>query len=312
MSTPVGRFAPSPTGRMHLGNVYCALMSWLSVKSKGGKWVLRIEDLDRERSRKEFADLIEDDLRWLGLDWDEGGSAGGLNGPYYQSLRDDIYKKYFNRLSEQGLVYPCFCKRADLLAASAPHASDGRAIYAGTCRGLSPEEVVSKMQESAPSWRLKVGSQTVSFTDLAAGETSLDLATEVGDFVIRRANGTFAYQLAVVVDDALMGVTEVVRGNDLLSSASQQIFLYDLLGLKAPSFAHIPLMCAPDGRRLCKRDKSLEMSELRAAYTPEEIIGKIAHISGMRPSDAPCSARDLLEDFDISRLSLSKEIIVDI
>lgn len=291
-----GRFAPSPTGRMHLGNVFSALLSFLSAHSKGGKWVLRIEDLDPERSRKEYSEMLEDDLNWLGLVWDEGGSKGGDFGPYYQSERAKIYEKAFNKLSD--LIYPCFCKRADLLAASAPHSSDGRPIYSGKCRELSVDEINELSKLRNPAYRIKVGENVIKFTDGVYGEQEKSLYDVGGDFVLRRIDGTFAYQLAVVVDDAAMGITEVVRGNDLLDSTPSQIYLYNLLGLPVPKFYHFPLlMSAESGARLSKRDKSLDMGELRKRYTAEEILGLLGYYAGIIPENRKATLSELLEKF---------------
>lgn len=298
-----GRFAPSPTGRMHLGNVYCALLSYLSVKSKGGEWVLRIEDLDPQRSKPDFARWIEDDLCYLGLQWDEGGSRGGVYAPYYQSERADYYASLFEKIAPQ--IYPCFCRRADLLAASAPHASDGRALYAGTCKQLTGQEIMLRMQSQKPAYRLQVPHQTMSFEDGLYGGQSVDLQDFYGDFVLRRSDGTYAYQLAVVADDAAMNITEVVRGNDLLSSTPAQLYLYRLLGLKAPSFTHVPLlMSSKSGERLSKRDGSLSMDVLRArGVKPEQIWGMLAHKIGLLPHEEPVSAKDLIPLYNVSKLS---------
>lgn len=297
-----GRFAPSPTGRMHLGNVYCALLSYLSVKSKGGVWVLRIEDLDPQRSKPDFAKWIEDDLQWLGLDWDEGGSKGGTYAPYYQSQRTDYYASLFEKIGQQ--TYPCFCRRADLLAASAPHASDGRVLYAGTCRGLSSDEIMHRIVTQMPAYRLCVPHQEVSFVDGLYGYQSIDLQDFYGDFVLRRADGTYAYQLAVAADDAAMHITEVVRGNDLLSSTPAQLYLYKLLGLQAPSFTHVPLlMSSKSGERLSKRDGSLSMEALRLqGVKPEQIWGMLAHKIGLLRQEEPISAKDLIPLFDVNKL----------
>lgn len=297
-----GRFAPSPTGRMHLGNVYCALLSYLSVKSKGGSWVLRIEDLDPQRSKPDFARWIEDDLHWLGLDWDEGGSKGGVYAPYYQSERADYYAFLFEKIKDQ--TYPCFCRRADLLAASAPHASDGRVLYAGTCKQLSNEEIKQKLQTQQPAIRLQVPHQNVSFVDGLYGLQSIDLQDFYGDFVLRRTDETYAYQLAVVADDAAMRITEVLRGNDLLSYTPAQLYLYNLLGLQAPSFTHVPLlMSSKSGERLSKRDGSLSMEALRArGIMPEQIWGMIAHKIGLLPQEEPISAKDLIPLYDVNKL----------
>ena len=240
----VGRFAPSPSGRMHLGNVFSALMAWLSVRSAGGTMVLRIEDLDPDRCRPEYAEQMKDDLRWLRLDWDTEQTP--------QSRRTEAYRERFERLREMGLVYPCYCSRGELHAASAPHASDGNVIYAGTCRNLTEEERAGKTRR--PAWRLIVPDEEFAFHDGLQGEYRENLARECGDFIIRRSDGVYAYQLAVVTDDAEAGVTQIVRGRDLLSSTPRQIYLQRLLGLPTPEYYHVPLLVAPDGRRLSKRE----------------------------------------------------------
>lgn len=308
----VGRFAPSPTGRMHLGNVYAALLSWLSVRSKGGRWILRIEDLDPQRSRREWALLIENDLEWLGLDWDEGGLADkGPSGPYSQSLRSEIYRQALDQLRRQGLTYRCRCRRADIMATQAPHQTDGRIVYAGTCRPspLPPWPAEDEGRKGAV--RLFVPDREIEFTDLICGPQRVNLASHCGDFVLRRADGAWAYQLAVVVDDALMGVTEVVRGNDLLLSAAQQIYLTRLLGHTPPRYAHLPLLCAPDGRRLSKRDASLSMEHLRLHYSPEEVIGRVAWLAGLRKSPEPVKAGVLAADFDPMLITRSHTVTVE-
>jgi len=201
-SRPVtGRFAPSPSGRLHLGNLACSLLAWLSAKSQGGRIVLRIEDLDAERCPRVYADLLEQDLAWLGLTWDEGGSTGGAHAPYYQSECGDIYTQSYRKLEQKGLVYPCFCSRSQLHAASAPHTSDGNVIYPGTCRGLTPEEIAEKRKKKAPAYRLMVPDEAITFTDGCMGTHTENLLRDCGDFYLRRADGVFAYQLAVVVDD---------------------------------------------------------------------------------------------------------------
>ena len=293
-----GRFAPSPSGRMHLGNLFCALLSYLSVKSRGGEWILRIEDLDTARCRPEYARQVEEDLRWLGLAWDEGGSAGGPDAPYFQSERTALYEAALARLRGMGLVYPCFCTRAQLHAASAPHREDGLTVYPGTCRGLTPEDIARREAAGRKgALRLRVPEETVTFTDGHLGEVTEYLPTDCGDFLLRRSDGLFAYQLAVVVDDAAMGVTEVVRGADLLSSTPRQLLLYELLGWEAPEFYHFPLLLSPDGRRLSKRDGDLGLGALRERYTPEEIIGKLAYLAGQNPGGGPRTPEALAEDF---------------
>lgn len=293
--TVTGRFAPSPSGRMHLGNVYAALMAWLSVRSQGGRMVLRIEDLDDRCRRGRWDALLIEDLEWLGLDWDEG--------PVYQSDRLDRYERAFEALRKQGLLYPCFCSRAELHAASAPHASDGTPIYAGTCRGLSAEDVARRREERPGAWRLRVPSADdprgdVAFTDRVYGPQHETLARDCGDFLVRRSDGVFAYQLAVCVDDAEMGVNEVVRGRDLLGSSARQMYLQDLLDLPHPAYAHVPLLVTADGRRLSKRERDCDLGELRARFgTPEALLGMVAHAAGIAPDARPRSAGDLVELF---------------
>ena len=294
----VGRFAPSPSGRLHLGNLACSLVAWLSAKSKGERIILRIEDLDKARCPRRYADQLEEDLAWLGLLWDEGGSLGGPSGPYYQSECDDIYTQSYNKLQELHLVYPCVCSRAQLHAASAPHRSDGEVIYPGSCRGLSAAQQIERAKTKQPAQRLMVPDEIIRFTDGHFGPVEENLARDCGDFYLRRADGVFAYQLAVVVDDARMGVTEVVRGADLLSSTARQLYLYRLLGLTPPTFAHLPLLLAADGRRLSKRDGDQSLENLRAKYSADAIIGKLAFAYGLQPSPEPRSAASLIDSFD--------------
>lgn len=294
----VGRFAPSPSGRLHLGNLFCSLLAWLSVKSRGGRVVLRIEDLDRARTTRAFADQLERDLEFLGLFWDEGGSSGGPHASYYQSDRSPLYEQCLAALEAQGLVYPCFCSRAQLHAAQAPHAADGEPIYTGRCRGLSAAEVRRRALTRSPALRLKVPDETVGLTDGHYGPFSQNLARDCGDFILRRSDGVFAYQLAVVADDAAMGVTEVVRGRDLLASAPRQIYLYRLLGARPPAFCHAPLLLAPDGRRLSKRDADLGLDALRAqGLSAADITGRLAFAAGLLDRPQPASPEQLLPLF---------------
>ncbi len=305
-----GRFAPSPSGRMHLGNVFTAVLSWLSVKSRGGKWLLRIEDLDPSRSKRCFSELIEDDLQWLGLEWDEGGLEGkGACGPYSQSERGGRYEEALDRLTAQGITYPCYCTRGELMATNAPHLSDGRVVYAGTCR---PERMTAGNMEGKKmrATRLRVPEEVITFDDGIFGRTCVDLSNEVGDFVVRRGDGAWAYQLAVVVDDALMGVTEVMRGCDLLQSAAQQIYLYRLLGYEAPRFVHVPLLCNSAGQRLSKRDGSLNMEVLRREMKAEEFLGEVGFLAGLTERGKKARLQDLLELYDENRLPKTEKIIV--
>lgn len=297
-----GRFAPSPTGRMHLGNVFTALLSWLDARSRNAQWILRIEDLDRQRSRRQWAEAIESDLRWLGLDWDQGGLGEiGPHAPYSQSLRDEFYQHAFKQLLETAATYPCRCTRADIMATQAPHQSDGRIIYSGTCRPASrPPFSVNFIPGTAT--RLFVPDKQISFTDIVMGPQTFNLARDCGDFIIRRADGAWSYQLAVVVDDALMGVGRVVRGCDLLLSAAQQIYLYSLLGRKAPEFMHLPLICNSGGTRLSKRDSAMSMEQLRLNFTPRQILGRLAHIAGIIPENRPAALDELLKEYSSDKI----------
>lgn len=295
-----GRFAPSPTGRMHLGNVYSALLSWLSAKSTGSEWVLRIEDIDPGRSRQEYADTLMDDLQWLGLTWDEG--------PCYQSQRGSIYAKHLEMLNDMGLIYPCHCTRADIMATQAPHESDGRVVYKGTCKPsvITPIPNILDLKEKV---RLVVPDKDIAFTDSHYGPQKANLASHCGDFILRRADGAWAYQLAVVVDDALMGIEEVVRGRDLLLSATQQIYLYELLGYKKPQFCHLPLLCNTSQQRLSKRDKSLDMGELRSHSDAPAIIGRLAYHAGIISKPEPVMPQDLITEFSWDKVP-TEDIIV--
>ena len=296
----VGRFAPSPSGRIHLGNIFCSLLAWLSAKQKAGQVVLRIEDLDIHRCPRKYSDQMEEDLRWLGLDWDIGPGKDGGHGSYYQSERTDLYIEALEKLREKGMVYPCFCSRAELHAASAPHREDGQVLYAGTCRDLTAEQIAEKRLQCKrpPALRLRVPEETIGFTDGHMGYYEEQLARDCGDFLLRRSDDLFAYQLAVVVDDAAMGVTEVVRGADLLDSTPRQLLLYRLLELPAPDFIHLPLLLTHDGRRLSKRNADAGLDDLQGKYTAAEILGKLAYIGGFNPSAEAKTAEQLLADFD--------------
>jgi len=280
---------------MHLGNVFSALVAWLSVRAAGGRLVLRIEDLDPRGKDKGAASVLIDDLSWLGLDWDEG--------PYYQSDRLDLYEEAVADLTERGLTYPCFCTRAELHAASAPHASDGTYVYPGTCRGLSPEAVAERLLARTPAIRLRVPEEgdaagQIHFTDLTYGDQAEVLARECGDFLVRRSDGVFAYQLAVCVDDALMGVNLVVRGRDLLGSAARQIYVHRLLGRQEPTFAHVPLLVDSAGRRLSKRDRDLDLGALRERDAdPRTIISTLARYLGLCGEGELVAASELASRF---------------
>ena len=296
---PVGRFAPTPSGRMHLGNVFAALLSWVSPKSRGGDWILRMEDLDTLRTKEEYAQLLRDDLRWLGLTWDEETEP--------QSKRSAVYDRYFELLEEKKLLFPCYCTRSQLHNVNAPHLADGTYVYAGTCRDLT--EAQRAAQKRQPSWRVRVPDREFSFTDHVQGAYGENLRTDCGDFVVRRADGVYVYQLAVTVDDGEAGVTEVVRGWDLLSSAPRQMYLQELFGFPHPEYAHIPMLMAPEGRRLSKRDQDLDMGALRERLTPEQLIGVLAHAAGLTDTAAPISAAELATIFDWSKIK-GREIVV--
>ena len=285
----VGRFAPTPSGRMHLGNVFAALVAWLSVRSRDGAMVLRMEDLDTQRTSGEFAEVLRQDLQWLGLDWD-------IETPP-QSQRSAVYDGYFEKMREMGLLYPCYCSRSQLHSVNAPHLSDGTYVYPGTCRNLTEPPVGRK-----PAWRVQVPDKVWSFTDRVQGDYSLNLATDCGDMVVRRADGVYVYQLAVTVDDGEAGVTEVVRGMDLLSSAPRQMYLQELLGFSHPEYGHVPMLLAPDGRRLSKRDKDLDLGELQKHITAESLIGNLAFAAGLIDKFEPVSAAELAKHFDWAKL----------
>ena len=283
-TAPVGRFAPTPSGRMHLGNVFAALVAWLSVWSRNGSMVLRMEDLDTQRTSHEFADVLRQDLLWLGLEWD-------LETPP-QSQRSQVYDRYFQQLQDLGLLYPCYCTRSQLHNVNAPHLSDGTYVYAGTCRNLTQPP-----KDRLPAWRVMVPNREFALEDLCQGTFRQNLSTDCGDFVVRRADGCYVYQLAVTVDDGEAGVTEVVRGMDLLGSAPRQMYLQELFGFPHPTYGHVPMLLASDGRRLSKRDRDLDLGQLRQRMKPQELIGKLAVAAGLLEKYEPVSARELACEF---------------
>ena len=289
-----GRFAPSPSGRMHMGNLWSCLLAWLSARSVGGGMVLRLEDLDPDRCRPEYCGQIMRDLEWLGLDWD--------GEPVYQSKRTEIYRQAFQALEQQNVIYPCFCTRAERLAASAPHRSDGAAVYDGRCGRLSLAEREELSRTRRPAWRVRVPEQVIAFRDLLQGDYKEDLKRDCGDFILRRSDGVFAYQLAVVVDDAAMGVTQVVRGSDLLSSTPRQLWLQERLSLPRPEYGHLPLLLAPDGRRLAKRDRDLELGRLQEKYTAPQLVGRLAFAANLIDRPEAISPRELLPLFSWEKL----------
>ena len=301
MSGPVGRFAPTPSGRMHLGNVFAALIAWLSVRSQSGSLVLRMEDLDTQRTSTEFAEILRKDLLWLGLDWDTETPP--------QSQRGKVYDRYFEKLRDLGLLYPCYCTRSQLHSVNAPHLSDGTYVYPGTCRNLTPAE--QSAFGRAPAWRVTVPDKLWTVEDKVQGTYKENLATDCGDFVVRRADGVYVYQLAVTVDDGEAGVTEVVRGMDLLSSAPRQMYLQELFGFPHPQYGHVPMLMAPDGRRLSKRDKDMDLGFLQAHIQPEQLLGLLAYACGLTDRTEPISARELAKEFSWEKLR-KEDIYLDI
>ena len=293
----VGRLAPTPSAGLHIGNIFSCLVAWLAARSRGGEVVLRIEDVDRARCRREYVDAILRDLETLGITWDNTKVM-------FQSERTAAYDAAFARLDALGDVYPCFCSRADLHAASAPHAGE-HYVYAGTCRYLTDEQRAERSAIRPPAYRLAVPSKTMEIDDKIQGRYSQDLALGCGDFIIRRSDGVYSYQLAVVVDDLAQGVNQVVRGYDLLESAPQQDYLRCLIDPDAPliSYAHVPLLLDEKGRRLSKRDRDMGLEGLLEHFGDvPHLLGHLAEITGLQPDDTPVTAEDLVPAFDFSLL----------
>ena len=286
-----GRFAPSPTGELHLGNARTALLSWLWSRQEGAGYALRVEDIDRPRVRPGMAEQQLDELRWLGLDWD--------GPPVFQSARTADHEDALRRLADH--VYECFCSRAEIAAASAPHGDEGPR-YPGTCASLTRAQRQERRRTRPPSLRLRVPPGPLAFHDQILGRQEFDTHQLVGDFVLRRGDGVFAYQLAVVVDDGAMDITQVLRGSDLLPSTARQILLHRLLGQREPRWAHAPLLIAANGERLSKRDQSLSLSALRArGADPRQVVAHLARLSGMEAGDR-ASPRDLIKLFSLSKV----------
>jgi glutamyl-tRNA synthetase len=300
---PTGRLAPSPTGALHLGHARTFLIAWLACRSRGGRMILRIEDLDATRVRPGAAEGTVDDLRWLGLDWEEGPDLGGPAAPYTQSQRMDLYRTWLERLKAAGLVYPCTCTRADIeRAASAPHPEDEGPTYPGTCSTRTVE--YAKSLGGQPfAWRFRVPAEPVSWHDLFLGEVTTDPRRLGGDFVVGRSGIGPSYQLAVVHDDATMGVTQVIRGDDLVPSTPRQLLLYEALGWPPPSFGHVPLAVDADGRRLAKRDGSLKLATLREqGVDPERLVGWLARSCGWSDRVESASPHAWIGRFDLSSI----------
>lgn len=299
-----GRFAPTPSGQLHLGNAVTALLAWLQVRSAAGAMVLRIEDLDAPRCKPGTAERIMEEMRWLGLDWDEGPDVGGPYGPYEQSARLDRYEAALGQLRLEGRLYPCYCSRAELQAiASAPHglAAEG-GFYDGRCRRLTPEERAEKEARKTPSLRFAMPDRGLAFEDGVAGPQTFASGAG-GDFVVKRADGIMGYQLAVVVDDIEMGITDVFRGWDLLDSTPRQLALYEALGAPAPRFAHGPLLLGPDGSRLSKRHGDVSVSSLlEQGVRPERLVGWLAWLAGLLEEPVPAMPEELIPYWNPQRI----------
>lgn len=293
-ATPTGRFAPTPSGRLHLGNILCAMLAYLSARSQGGRFLLRIEDVDVPRCPRRLAQQCIDDLTWLGFTWDEP--------PLFQSERTEIYRAALDRLTQAGHTYPCFCTRAQLMSLAAPNLGDTQVIYQGACANLSPEEAAERAKTRAPAIRLRVPEEDVSFVDGLFGMQTENLARDCGDFILRRSDGLYGYQLAVVVDDALQGVTEIVRGRDILSATPRQLYLQRLLGYQQPEYVHIPLLVDAQGRRLAKRDKDLDLTALSRRFTPADILGMLAYSAGLTEEVRPLTLKQLIPLFDWAKV----------
>jgi glutamyl-tRNA synthetase len=308
-TTPVrGRYAPSPTGELHLGNVRTALVAWLGVRAAGGTFIMRVEDLDPPRIIPGAEQRILEDLRWLGMDWDEGPDVGGPHAPYRQSERYPVFREALATLRASGRLYGCTCSRADLKRlASAPHAGEEGPVYPGICRGK--ELAIDTATEPDPrqrsaALRFHVHPGTVCFDDLLAGRYCQEVTEQVGDFVVRRADGLYAYQLAVVVDDGAMGINQVVRGADLLDSTPRQIQLFEALGRPVPTFAHVPLVLNEAGQRLAKRDQATSIRQMReAGVAPETVIGILGASLGLFDRPEPLRLSELVSAFTWDRVS---------
>ncbi len=293
----IGRLAPSPTGAQHLGNARTYLIAWLSIRSRGGRLILRIEDIDSPRTKPGAADGILKDLEWLGLDWDSG--------PILQTQRIDRHLAALETLKQRESVYPCTCTRRDIeRAASAPHAEDEHEgpTYSGTCASRRAMDALN-LDDRPFAWRFRIPTETPGFDDDFAGAVQLDLHQLGGDFVVWKSAGTPAYQLAVVADDADMKVTEVLRGDDLIPSTPRQLLLYEALAHTAPQFIHVPLVVGPDGRRLAKRHGDTRLASMReAGVRPEMLVGLLAWSCGWLPEIAPISPRELLPLFRLDTI----------
>jgi glutamyl-tRNA synthetase len=300
-----GRFAPTPSGDLHLGGARTALVAWLDARAQGGELVLRVEDLDQPRLEAGAEARILDDLRWMGLDWNEGPGVGGDYAPYRQSEKLARYAEVVAELIADGRAYPCFCSRREIaLASLAPHGpSDDGPRYPGTCRKLTRAQIAEKARRRPPSIRLRVDAGQVAWMDRLHGECSEDVSAQVGDFVLRRADLVPAYQLAVVVDDGEMRISDVVRADDLLPSTARQLLLYRALGWKPPRFLHAPLVLGPDGVRLSKRHGAVGVRASReAGMSAARVVGALAATLGLADAGEELMPSQLVARYDVGKL----------
>jgi glutamyl-tRNA synthetase len=307
-----GRLAPSPTGGLHLGHARTFLIAWLAARHSGARVILRIEDLDSSRVRADSIATALSDLRWLGLDWDEGPDVGGPSAPYTQSERLSLYEQTLNLLIASESVYPCTCTRADIeRAARAPHAEDEGPIYPGTCAHRRVSDA-GELGDRPFAWRFRVPPGPVSWNDLYLGRVELDPSQAGGDFVVARQTVGYSYQLAVVTDDAAMGINQVIRGIDLVPSTPRQILLYRVLGLPLPAFGHVALAVGPDGRRLAKRDGSLKLATLRqAGVDPDLLVGSLIHSCGWSDSAVAMTPRAAIDRYEPARLAARPWVVTE-
>ena len=303
-STYRGRYAPSPTGRLHLGNLRTALLAWLHARLSRGRFILRIDDLDTPRNKPGSIEEIIADLHWLGLDWDEGPDIGGANGPYLQSGRLDHYEKFFDQLKTAHLIFSCTCSRKDVhIAQSAPNAGQIEPIYPGTCRPSEGWSQQAAANRTPVSWRFLTRDITITSQAELSEPTTVKLDKTIGDFVVKRKDGLYAYQFATVVDDGLMGITDIVRGSDLSDSMPRQVALFDALGFSRPCFLHAPLMHDSLGGRMAKRDGSDSLEAWKSRdRAPEPLIGELASSCGLMDTAYPISCQELLERLNLEDL----------
>ena len=304
-STKIGRFAPSPSGVMHWGNLLSSLLIWLDIRAAGGELVLRMEDLDPDRSSDSYAKAIADDLKFLGLSWD----IGYPENEFRQSSRTKIYEDIFDIFLKKDMLYPCYCSRSERLAAAAPHPGEIHHDSGCKCRHLtSLQRIELEKSGRRPAWKIKVPDKVITFTDGHYGRHSENLS-DSGDFIIKRSDGIFAYQLAVSVDDMLMGINRIVRGRDLIGSCAKQIWLINELGGTTPEYCHCPLLISAPDVKLSKRDGALSMDILREKYSAEEILGHLAYLCKLRDLDAPCTADSLIENFSWDKVPMDDILI---